>query len=119
MKRLGLYNLARKKLKFNFNTKTSKLSRGKRGSIDWQAYREKILLPKLFPFAKECAKARAGTLVQEDKAPAHSHYIQQRIYDLHGIKRLLQVPNSPDLNLIEPAQFYLKRETTKKGALKS
>ena len=73
----------------------------------------------MFPFAKECAKDRPGTLVQEDKAPAHNHYIQQRIYDAHKISRLLWCPNSPDLNAIEPAWPWMKRRTTRKGAPKN
>ncbi|KGO74291.1 hypothetical protein PITC_039800 [Penicillium italicum] len=35
------------------------------------------------------------------------------------MKRLLWPRNSPDLNMIEPAWFWLKRYTTKKGAPKS
>ncbi|KAJ4155563.1 hypothetical protein LMH87_000801 [Akanthomyces muscarius] len=30
-----------------------------------------------------CTITRPGTLVQEDKAPAHNHYIQQRIYEAY------------------------------------
>ena len=33
--------------------------------------------------------------------------------------RLLWCPNSPDLNMIEPTWFYLKRQTTKNGAPQS
>jgi hypothetical protein len=35
------------------------------------------------------------------------------------IKRLLWPGNSPDLNTIEPTWFWIKRETTKHGALTS
>ena len=34
-----------------------------------------------------------------------------------GIMRLLWPSNSPDLNAIEPYQFQMKRDTTKKGAI--
>jgi hypothetical protein len=61
-----------------------------------------ILIPKLLPFAKECATDRPKTIVQEDKAPAYNHYIQQRVFDATGVQRLLWCPNSPDLNMIEP-----------------
>jgi siroheme synthase len=73
----------------------------------------------LLPFAKECEASCPGTVVQEDNAPAHAHHHQQTIYNLHNVKRLLWCPNSPDLNMIEPAWFYLKRVTTKLGAPKS
>ncbi|KFA71035.1 hypothetical protein S40288_10436, partial [Stachybotrys chartarum IBT 40288] len=65
---------------------------------------------------KSCAEL---AVVQEDNAPAHAHHHQQTIYNLHNVKRLLWCPNSPDLNMIEPAWFYLKRVTTKLGAPKS
>jgi hypothetical protein len=45
-----------------------------------------ILLPKLIPFAKEYAIQRPETIVQEDKAPAHNHYIQQRVFDTAGVE---------------------------------
>ena len=38
---------------------------------------------------------------------------------LEDIERLLWPGNSPDLNAIEPAWFWMKRETTKKGAITS
>lgn len=36
---------------------------------------------KLLPYAKECAIRRPNTIVREDKAPAHNHYIQRRVFD--------------------------------------
>lgn len=110
---------AGKKPQWKFTKKTGKLSRGGKGGIDWYRYQKLILLPKLLPFAKECAIERPGTLVQEDKAPAHNHYIQQRVFDLQEVSRLLWCPNSPDLNAIEPAWPWMKRRTTRKGAPKS
>ena len=71
------------------------------------------------PFAKECIKDRPETLVQEDKAPAHISRYQQEVFDFYMIKRLLWPGNSPDLNAIEPTWFWMKRETTKHGALTS
>ena len=38
---------------------------------------------------------------------------------MYEIERLIWYTNSPDLNAIEPAWFWIKRATTKKGALKS
>lgn len=64
-------------------------------------------------------KERKNTVVQEDKAPAHNHHAQQRVFDLWEVQRLLWCPNSPDLNAIEPAWPWIKRYTTKKGAPKN
>lgn len=97
---------------------TGKLTRGGKGGkgIDWYRHQNEILIPKLLPFAKECMEERPGTIVQEDNAPCHNHYIQARVYDLHQITRMLWCPNSPDLNAIEPTWMYMKRWTTKRGA---
>ena len=90
MRRLKLRSNRGPQPRFRWNKQSGMLARGnKKGGIDWWSYRSKILIPKLFPFAEECRASRPKTIVQEDKAPAHSHYIQQRLYDLHGIQRLL------------------------------
>ena len=89
IRRLNLRQLPGPKPVFRWNKQTGKLARGSKGGIDWYRYQKVILIPKMFPFAKECAKDRLGTVVQEDKAPAHSHYIQQRCYDINNIARLL------------------------------
>lgn len=102
-----------RKPQWQFNQKTGKLARSPRGGIDWYRYQTKILTPKLIPFAQECGP---NSLVQEDKAPSHIHPIQQQVYDLHQVQRLLWCGNSPDLNAIEPAWPWIKRATTKKGA---
>ncbi|RKK06469.1 hypothetical protein BFJ65_g18666 [Fusarium oxysporum f. sp. cepae] len=120
MRRLGLRNLPGKKPEWSWKKATGKLMReGKKGGIDWWRYRQKILIPKLLPFAKECEKERPNTLVQEDRAPAHKHHAQQLLYDAEGVQRLLWCSNSPDLNAIEPAWPWMKRITTKKGAPKN
>lgn len=102
---------------WRWNKKTGKLTRGGKGGIDWWRYQKIILIPKLIPFAKECeAAGRLGMLIQEDKAPAHSHSLQQQVFDQEGARRLPWPGNSPDLNVIEPAWPWMKRYTTKKGA---
>lgn len=120
MKRLQLRQLPGRKPKWKWNQQTGKLSRSKgvRG-IDWFRYQKEILQPKLLPFAKECEVSRPHTVVQEDKAPAHIHFFQNQVYELHQVKRLLWCPNSPDLNAIEAAWPWMKRTTTRKGAPKS
>ncbi|EDN03565.1 predicted protein [Histoplasma mississippiense (nom. inval.)] len=104
---------------WKFKKVTGKLSRGKGSGIDWYRYQVQILLQKLFPFAKECQIDRLNTIVQEDKAPSHDHYIQCYMYNIHGIQQLLWCGNSPDLNAIEAAWPWMKRRTMKKGAPKN
>ncbi|KMU91657.1 hypothetical protein CIHG_09417 [Coccidioides immitis H538.4] len=77
---------------FKFTVKTGKLE---------------VLLAKLFPFVKECLESRPNTVVLEDGAPAHTHFYQQELYNIHKINRLLWPGNSPDLNMIEPAWMWL------------
>lgn len=119
MRRLGLRQKPGKTPSWSWTTKNGKLTRSKRGGIDWYRYQTVILKPKLIPFAKSCLTSRPHTIVQEDKAPAHSHSIQQLVYDREGVERLLWCGNSPDLNAIEPAWPWLKRRTTRQGAPKS
>jgi transposase len=87
-----------------------------RGGIDWYRYQKEILIPKLIPFAQRCMVNRPNTVVQEDKAPAHNSRYQDEVWNLYQVIRLLWPGNSPDLNMIEPTWFYMKRETTKLGA---
>jgi Transposase/DDE superfamily endonuclease len=101
---------------WRFNKTTGKLIRGGKGGIDWYRYWKLILEPKLIPFALECVLERSETLVQEDNAPAHAHPYQKEVFDLAGVQRMLWPGNSPDLNAIEPAWFWLKRRTTARGA---
>lgn len=120
MKRLDLRQLPGRKPQWRWNQKSGKLGRrSTKGGIDWYRYQTVILIPKMLPFAKECQLDRPKTVVQEDKAPAHSHFIQQRVYNAHSVQRLLWCGNSPDLNAIEPTWAWMKRRTTRKGAPKS
>ena len=105
------------KPRWRFTKKNGKLVReAKKGGIDWYRYWKYILLPKLIPFAKECEKDRPNTVVQEDNAPSHAHRHQDTVYILYDVVRLLWPGNSPDLNAIEPAWWWLKRSTTAQGA---
>lgn len=54
-------------------------------------------------------------IVQEDKAPSHASKHQIPVFSIHEIERLLWPGNSPDLDMIEPCWFWMKRRTTSKG----
>ena len=101
---------------WRFTAQNGAVTRGKGTGIDWYRYQKLILKDKLLPFAQSCAIERPGTIVQEDKAPAHSSRHQQVVFDAYNVSRLLWPGNSPDLNAIEPCWPYLKRITTRKGA---
>ena len=119
MRRMGLRNKPGKKPQWRYNKKTGAAVRDGKGGIDWYRYQEVILKPKLIPWAKKHGLAHAGTIVQEDGAPAHASKHQQPIFNLAKVKRLLWPGNSPDLNAIEPCWWYIKRKTTAKGAATS
>jgi len=119
MRRTGLRNKRGRKPQWRWTEKTGKLMRTSGGGIDWWRYQTCVLIPKLIPFAKECLQDRPQTVVMEDKAPSHAHHYQSVIYRLYDVERLLWCGNSPDCNCIEPCWFYMKRETTKKGAPQS
>jgi hypothetical protein len=119
MRRTGLRNKRGRKPQWRWTEKTGKLVRTSGGGIDWWRYQTCVLIPKLIPFAKKCLQDRPQTVVMEDKAPSHAHHYQSVIYRLHDVERLLWCGNSPDCNCIEPCWFYMKRETTKKGAPQS
>jgi transposase len=104
----------RKTWKHNKETGAFVVKNG-RGGINWYRYQQKILREKLLPFAQECKKDRPKTIVQEDNAPAHKSHYQGAVYSLFQVIKMLWPANSPDLNAIEKAWFYMKRETTKRG----
>jgi hypothetical protein len=76
-----------------------------------------ILKPILIPFVLKCKEKRPETIVQEDNALAHSSHYQQEVFDRAEVTRLLWPGNSPDLNVIKPCWYWIKRETTKKGPI--
>lgn len=101
---------------WNFMERTGKLERSAGGDIDWYRYQKVILKEKLLPFAQECQKMRPGIVVQEDKASSHAHFIQEKVFQQFGVERFRWPGNSPDLNVIEPCWYHLKRKTTTQGA---
>jgi hypothetical protein len=115
--RLGLRNKPGPKPQWKWDLPHGKLARtSKKGGIDWWRYYDKILKEKLIPFAKKCIETQPRTIVQEDLAPSHAHHFQKYVYSIAEVERLTWCGNSPDLNAIEPCWFWMKRETTKKGA---
>jgi transposase len=90
--------------------------KNRRGGINWYRYQKKILEDKLLPFAKDCEVERPGIMVQEDNAPAHRSKYQLEVFCNWHVLRMEWCPNSPDINAIEPTWFWMKKETTKRGA---
>ena len=119
IQRMALRNRPGIKPQWKWDQQHGKLARRSKRGIDWWRYQHCVLLPKLLPFAQECLKDRPNTIVQEDKAPTHIHSVQATVYEAQHVERLLWCGNSPDLNAIEPAWFWMKRMTTKKGIPKS
>jgi hypothetical protein len=58
-------------------------------------------------------------VVMEDGAAAYKLDYSDELYISWEVVRMLWPANSPDLNMIEPCWFYIKVETTKKGAIHS
>ena len=54
-------------------------------------------------------------MVQEDGAAPHIHWHHAQIYSTFQVMKLLWPGNSPNLNPIEKAWFYLKQVTTSRG----
>src|SRR3981081_1642937 len=110
-------NRGGRKPTWKHNAKNGSMTRTrKKGGIDWWRYQKHILKAKLIPFVKRMKLRRPDTIVQEDKAPAHSSKWQAPFFNFHKVLRLLWPGNSPDLNMIEPYWIWMKRRTTKKDA---
>ena len=78
--------------------------------IDWFLYRERILLPLLYPLCEAVMRKypdRAVYLV-EDNAGLHAKaaWVCEMDRQRRGIKKAPHPPNSPDLNQIEPLWDY-------------
>ena len=48
----------------------------------------------------------------EDSAAAHIAWENKEEYDIPGLNRIKRPANSPDLNIIEQAWYYLKQSVT-------
>jgi hypothetical protein len=58
------------------------MKKNKKRGIDWYRYDKLILKKKFLPFAKKLLKYRKNTIVQKDKAPAHAHRSQIKIFNI-------------------------------------
>jgi transposase len=67
------------------------------------------------PFAREFQKDYPNTIIQEDNTGPHKLHYQGGGYNLWKIMEMLWPGNSPDLNAIEKAWFWVKKKTTKRG----
>jgi hypothetical protein len=56
-------------------------------------------------------------VVMEDGVAAYKLDYFNELYIAWDIVKMLWLANSPNLNIIEPYWFYIKVETTKKGAI--
>jgi transposase len=117
LRRLNIQrNPGGRKPQWRWCKRTGKLEREKsKGGIDWYRYYKTILKKKLLPFAKKCEQVLPGIIVQEDNASPHVHHYQATVYDFWKVLKLLWPANSPDLNAIEPAWYWMKKQTTKHG----
>ena len=118
VQRIGLRNKPGTKPKWKHTKENGAFVRTKssKGGIDWYRYQEVILKKKLLPFAKRHTLSYPNTIVQEDGASCHTSDYNKPVFDLWQIKKLLWPGNSPDLNAIEPTQWWMKQKTTKRGA---
>ena len=73
----------------------------RKGGIDWFIYRERILVPHLYPFTIEAKAQAPGILIMEDNAPAHIHHYHNSFRQQLNLHKLIWPANSPDLNPIE------------------
>ena len=108
----------RKKWVFNEENGAYVVKPGK-GGINWYRYQKLILVEKLFLFAKKYIKDRPNTQVVENNAGPHASKYQAEVYSLFQVMRILWPANSPNLNMIEPCWFWIKKETTRRGPTSS
>lgn len=100
---------------WRFNKTTGKLVRDVKGGIDWYRYQKEVLHAKLLPFAKECSIDRPNTVVQVDNASPHAYHYQSKVYNIWKVIKLIWPSNSPDINAIEFAWAWMKKETSERG----
>lgn len=88
------------------------MRKGKKGGIDGVAYRDKILLPLLYPFYEQIKAANPNKEIWliEDNAPSHKKAtrICEKERNTRGILKVDWPGNSPDLHPVEDVWDYEK-----------
>ena len=85
-----------------------------KGGVDWYRYRTEVRLSKLLPFCKEIIRKYGECYLLEDGAAPHIAWENVAEYNIPGLRRIPWPANSPDLNIIEQAWFYIKRKVGQK-----
>jgi len=80
----------------------------RKGGIDWYIYKERILVPLLYPFTIEAKVQLPGMVIMEDNAPAHVHHYHNSLREQLDLHKLIWPANSPDLNPIETIWCEMK-----------
>ena len=94
---------------WKFTKVNGKLERCKgAGGVDWWRYRTQILKAKMIPFA-----VKHGLVIQQDNAPSHREKYNQELLQRCGFEVMNWCGNSPDLNAVEPAWYWMKKESIK------
>lgn len=93
---------------------TRKQERGKnlKGGIDWYRYQQFVLKPLLIPFIHQIIEEYGKAYLVQDGAGAHYTWHQKELLEIPGLTVLPWPGNSPDLNMIEPCWYHLKREVS-------
>ena len=103
----------RQKRRSEWEIKAEVMRRGEgKGGVDWYRYCEEVQRVLLYPFAKQAKdqNSEKGVWIVEDNAGPHGPASASTILERMEIrvKKTHWPPNSPDLNMIEPARGYLK-----------
>lgn len=91
-----------------------KRNKGLKGGIDWYRYETFAASPRLIPFKHDVIARYGHCYLVQDGAGAHTAWQLRSLFDIEGLTVLPWPGNSPDLNQIEPAWYYLKQQVSKR-----